>query len=164
MGLGRLLSDIAGKACEIILPIRHDVFMGNTNSSIALCTLSSMDLLLEVSRSDIMQYIAIAGRLLSENKGIDALVRYVTANEGIRCIVLAGRDSKGHRAGQSLLALWANGMDESGRIVGSLGRDAVLTVSMDQVTRFRAQINTIVDMIGVTDLGRIRKRILALSS
>ncbi|MEM0030238.1 MAG: hypothetical protein QXN32_04895, partial [Candidatus Nitrosocaldus sp.] len=154
----RFLSDIAGKACEFILPIRHDTFIGNSNSCIALCTLSSIDLLLSASRSDLMQYIAIVGRLLSENKGIDALVRYVIADKRrVRYMIIAGKDSKGHLAGQSLLALWLNGIDVNGRIIGSKGKDPILTVSKDEVDEFRARINTIIDMRDVIDVGRIRE-------
>lgn len=162
MTMGGFISDLAGKVCEFILPIRHDVFIGDTDSSIALCTLSSIDLLLSVSRSDLMQYIAIAGRLLSENKGIDTLVRYVIANKRLRYIVIAGKDSHGHLAGQSLLALWLNGIDANGRITGSNGKDPVLTISKDEVEEFRSQIHTIVDMRGVRDVEMIRKCILAL--
>jgi tetrahydromethanopterin S-methyltransferase subunit A len=107
-----------------------------------------------------MNSIAVAGRLLSENKGIDALVRYVVADKRIRCIVLAGKDSKGHLAGQSLLALWLNGIDDEGRIIGSMGKDAVLTLSKDEVDEFRAQISTMIDMRGVTDVDSIRKCIM----
>ncbi|MFN4336082.1 MAG: tetrahydromethanopterin S-methyltransferase subunit A [Candidatus Nitrosocaldus sp.] len=155
-------SDIAGKVCEFILPIRHDIFIGNPNSSIAVCTLSSIDLLLSISRSDLMQYIAIVGRLLSENKGIDALVRYVIGGKRIRYIIIAGKDSKGHLAGQSLLALWINGIDSNGRIIGSKGKDPTLTVSKDEVDEFRAQINTVIDMRDVIDVESIRKYVSTL--
>lgn len=156
-----LIGDLAGKVCKLILPIKYDIFMGNaSSSSIALCTLSSIDLLLEVSRSDLMNSIAVAGRLLSENKGIDALVRYVVADKRIRCIVLAGKDSKGHLAGQSLLALWLNGIDDEGRIIGSMGKDAVLTLNKYDVDEFRAQISTMIDMRGITDVGSIHKCIM----
>ncbi len=155
-------SYIAGRVCEYILPIRHDIFIGNPNSSIALCTLSSIDLLLSISRSDIMQHIVIVGRLLSENKGIDALVRYVIGEKRIRYMIIAGKDSKGHLAGQSLLALWINGIDANGRIIGSKGKDPTLTVSKDEVDEFRAQISTIIDMRGVIDLESIRRCVSAL--
>lgn len=31
-----LLEKFAGKVCEVLLPIKHDIFYGNTNSKIAL--------------------------------------------------------------------------------------------------------------------------------
>ncbi|MEM4634536.1 MAG: hypothetical protein QXL44_01470 [Candidatus Nitrosocaldus sp.] len=159
--MGGFIAELAGRLCELILPIKYDIFIGNTSSSIALCTLSSIDLLLEVSRSDLMSSIAVAGRLLSENKGIDALVRHVIADKRIRCMVLAGKDSKGHLAGQSLLALWLNGVDDEGRIIGSMGKDAVLTLSKEEVEEFRTQISTMIDMRGIRDVEIIRKFILA---
>lgn len=87
-----LLLDLAGEICKIVLPIRGEVFLGNGKSSVAVCTLSSMDLLREISGSDLMKKIAIAGRLLSENKGIDELVRYIIKNHNIQTMIVCGKE------------------------------------------------------------------------
>jgi tetrahydromethanopterin S-methyltransferase subunit A len=63
-----LIEDIAGELCKILLPIEEEIFFGESTSNIAICTLSSMNLLKEISHSDIIKEVAIAGRLLSENK------------------------------------------------------------------------------------------------
>ena len=78
-----LIENIAGELCRIILPIEEEVFFGDSKSNIAVCTLSSMNLLKDISKSHIINEVAIAGRLLSENKGIDSLVRSVISNEKI---------------------------------------------------------------------------------
>ena len=39
------LGEVIGKVCEIILPIPEESFPGNPDSKLAVCTLSSMDLL-----------------------------------------------------------------------------------------------------------------------
>jgi tetrahydromethanopterin S-methyltransferase subunit A len=70
------MGDIAGRLCEIFIPINDAYFIGK-GKTIAICVLSSMDFLQAIARSeDMMERILIVGRLLSENKGIDSLVRF----------------------------------------------------------------------------------------
>lgn len=64
------LGETIGELCKIILPIPDESYRGNSNSSIAVCTLSSIDLLKNFANSQILNHISIAGRLLSENKGM----------------------------------------------------------------------------------------------
>ncbi len=45
------LGEAIGELCKIILPIPEESFRGNSNSSIAVCTLSSIDLLKKFSNS-----------------------------------------------------------------------------------------------------------------
>lgn len=149
-----LLLDLAGEICKIVLPIRGEVFLGNGKSSVAVCTLSSMDLLREISGSDLMKKIAIAGRLLSENKGIDELVRYIIKNHNIQTMIVCGKEVYGHKTGHALVSLYRHGTDDDGRIRNSCSPSPYLTVSKEDVERFRKQI-TLVDRIGETRLGRI---------
>ena len=74
------LGEIIGELCNVILPIPEASFSGNSNSSIAVCTLSSIDLLKTFANSEILHDISIVGRLLSENKGIDSIIEYVHTN------------------------------------------------------------------------------------
>ena len=41
------LGDTIGKICEVLLPIPEEFYIGNDNSSICICTLSSIKLLKE---------------------------------------------------------------------------------------------------------------------
>jgi len=157
--MANLLARFAGKVCEVLLPIKHDILFGNVKSSVAVCTLSSIDLLEDVSKSEIMKSIALAARLFSENKGIEKLTEYVLEHSNIKHIVLCGKDTKGHLPGQALLALYKNGIDSSGRIIGAYGKDPVLeSVTKNQVDEFRKRIN-IVDLVGVTDINEISSKI-----
>jgi len=69
------LSEMIGKICEVLLPIPEEFYVGNLNSSICLCTLSSIQLLKEFKNSKIIDNFAIVGRLFSENKGIDSIIK-----------------------------------------------------------------------------------------
>lgn len=150
------LADTLGEICRIVLPIPDEVFYGNRNSQIAVCTLSSMPLLRELSESRIMSDVAVAGRLLSENRGIDSLIAGVLKNPGIATVILCGREVRGHRSGHSLLALHKNGISREGRIIGSLSPDPTLAVPARDVERFRRQVS-IVDKIGESSPGEIRR-------
>ncbi|MEM3143252.1 MAG: tetrahydromethanopterin S-methyltransferase subunit A [Candidatus Nitrosotenuis sp.] len=152
------LNDIAGEICKIILPIHEDVFYGNPRSNVAVCTLSSMKLLKEIAGSDVLSRIALAGRLLSENKGIDALIRHVNQNENLSMLILCGKEVSGHRAGHSLLQVHKYGVDTDGRIVNSVSPEPVLSVSNSEIAKFQNKIR-IIDAIGTTSLEDLRSLI-----
>ena len=162
--MANLLSRFAGKVCEALLPIKHDIFFGNEKSKIALCTLSSMDILEQVSKSDLMNSVALVARLFSENNGIEKLLKYVLEHQNIKYIVLCGKDTKGHLPGQALLALCKNGIDANGRIIAALGKDPVLeNVTKSAVDQFRKHVQ-IIDLIGTTDINKISSKVTSLVS
>jgi len=144
-----MLSYIAGKLCEVLLPINESVYIGRGND-IAVCTLASIDLLRDIaSDKRIMDRITIAGRLLSENRGIEKLIESAINND-LKYIILVGEDSKGHHAGQALIALHRNGIDSNGRIIGAIGKKPFLTICKDRVDEFRSKVK-LIDAIGVRD-------------
>ncbi len=149
------MENIVGEICKILFPINDDVFFGNPRSSIVICTLSSMRLLKEIADSDLISKIAVVGRLLSENKGIDSLVKYIIANKTISAIIICGKDTYGHRPGHSLLELYKNGIDGDGRIIGSCSPDPLLTVTKSEVFAFQRQVK-IADKIGETNVSKIK--------
>lgn len=148
------LLNIAGEVCKIIFPIHEEVFLGNSESTIAVCTLSSMELLKEISNSDLMKRIAISGRLFSENKGIDELVRNIIKNPNLQTLIVCGKEVSGHKTGHALVSLYKYGIDDDNRIVNSHSPSPFLTVSRKDVEKFQKQI-TLVDRIGETRLDRI---------
>jgi tetrahydromethanopterin S-methyltransferase subunit A len=147
------LEDAAGKLCQALLPIKHEYYLGAGNA-VAICTLSSIDLLETVSSSSLMNTVLIAGRLLSENKGIDAIISFAIKQPELKRLLLCGKEVKGHRAGQALLALKISGMDSFGRIIGAVGPNPVLMSSPLDVEIFRHQVQ-IINLIGVVDIARI---------
>ena len=147
------LEDAAGKLCQALLPIKHEYYLGGGNT-VAICTLSSIDLLEAVSGSSLMNKVLIAGRLLSENKGIDAVISFAIKHPELKRLVLCGKEVKGHRAGQALLALTINGMDVFGRIIGAHSPNPVLMSSPLDVEIFRHQVQ-IINLIGVVDIAKI---------
>jgi len=99
--------------------------------------------------------VALVGRLFSENKGIDSLVRHVISNKNLETILLCGKDTPGHRPGHSLLNLYKNGVDSQGRIIGSSSPDPVLTITKLDIREFQTQIK-LIDEIGETSISKIK--------
>lgn len=113
-----------------------------------------MDLLKEISNSNLMEKIAIAGRLYSENKGIDELVSYIIKNQNIKTLIVCGKEVSGHKTGHALISLYKYGIDDNNRIVNSHSPSPFLTISKSDVEKFQKQI-TLVNRIGETRLDRI---------
>jgi len=150
--LRKKIDDVAGEICKIVLQIKQEYYLGR-GERVAICTLGSMDLLESIAGSQAMNKIAIAGRLLSENRGIDEIVKFCLSHPKLQTIILCGSEVKGHMAGQALLSLHRNGFSD-GRIIGASGPYPTLTSTAEQVESFRKQV-MIIDMIGVTDLQQI---------
>jgi len=152
------LGEQIGKLCKIILPIPEESYLGNINSSIAVCTLSSIDLLKKLANPEILNHISIVGRLLSENKGIDSIIKYVNKNQKITTIIVCGKEVWGHKAGHTLFQLHKNGIDKNNRIINSTSPDPYLTVSKSKIQYFQNNI-TLVNLINEIDLKIILDKI-----
>jgi len=153
------LGNMIGELCKVILPIPEESYQGNPDSTIAVCTLSSLELLKKIANSDLLQHISIVGRLLSENKGIDVIIRHVNQNKKIKKIIVCGKEVWGHKAGHSLFKLYKNGIDNNRRIINSNSPDPFLTVTKSQITYFQNEI-TLVNMINETNFNKIKQKII----
>jgi len=153
-----VLGEQIGELCKIILPIPEESYRGNINSSIAVCTLSSIDLLKKLANSEILNHISIVGRLLSENKGIDSIIKHVNKNQKITTIIVCGKEVWGHKAGHTLFQLHKNGIDKNNRIINSTSPDPYLTVSKSQIQYFQNNV-TLVNLINETNFKIILNKI-----
>ena len=152
------LENLLGEICKVVLPIPEETFKGNSNSHIAICTLSSMDLLKKFRNPEILKNVSMVGRLLSENKGIDAILQYLNQNNKIKTLIVCGKDVWGHKAGHSLIKLYENGVDTNGRIIDSSSPDPFLNVPKTQIEYFRKEVN-LINMINETNFEKIKKLI-----
>ena len=156
----RLFDDAVGKICEALIPLKHEYYIGK-GKSIAICTLSSIDLLKEISNSvDIMNRILIVGRLLSENEGIDTIIKFVLDHTELHHIIICGKEVKGHQAGQALISLYRNGMNNDGRIIGAKGPYPLLRSSQKDIEEFRKQIIRVSDLREIDDIKKIKNSIV----
>jgi tetrahydromethanopterin S-methyltransferase subunit A len=151
------IGEAIGELCKVILPINEEFYLGNSDSSIAICTLSSIDLLKNFANSEILNQISIVGRLLSENKGIDSIIKYVNKNPKVNTIIVCGKEVWGHKSGHSLFQLHKNGTDQNNRIINSTSPDPFLTVSKSEIKYFQDNVN-LIDLINVTEFELILKK------
>jgi tetrahydromethanopterin S-methyltransferase subunit A len=129
---------------------------------VAVSTLASIKLEEKLARLK-PKGLCIVGKTETENIGIDKIVKNVVSNPSIRSIIVAGKDTEGHKSGKTLLALWENGVDKNMRVIGSEGRRPILkNVSGADVDKFRKQIS-IEDMIGCEDTKLLVNKIGELS-
>ena len=130
-------------------------YVGQKDSPVAVCTLSSLDLMRKIGRRD---EIAIIGKTFTENLGIEKMIRNIVTNPSIRFLILCGRESP-HRVGQSLIALQEHGVDAGGRIIQSLGILPVIkNVALEEIAAFRQQIE-ILDLTGEVDPDTVLKTV-----
>jgi tetrahydromethanopterin S-methyltransferase subunit A len=96
-------------------------------------------------RAGVESGAALSGTVQTPNIGFEKLIWNIVGNPNIRYLVLAGPESEGHRTGEALKALFANGIDEKGRVIGTEAANAVLyNVPREVVARFLDQV-TLVD-------------------
>jgi tetrahydromethanopterin S-methyltransferase subunit A len=157
--------NMAGKICETLIPIKREYHIGRGGKEIAICTLSSIHLLEDICKtSEIMDKILVVGRLLSENKGIDTIIKFTLSHPELHYIIVCGKEVRGHQAGQALLSLYENGINNNNNtgsmlIVGAKGPHPVLRSSWEDVNAFRKQINKIYNLKGISDIEQIKKQI-----
>ena len=152
------IGEAIGELCKAILPIDEEFYVGNLESPMAICTLSSIDLLKKFASSEILNKISIVGRLLSENKGIDSMIKYVNQNHQISIIIVCGKEVWGHKSGHSLFELHKNGIDQNNRIINSTSPDPYLTVSQSEIKYFQENVS-LVNMINQTNFELILEKI-----
>ncbi len=129
---------------------RYEVF--DTKSCVAVCTLSNVDITLPKN-------IAIGGKCVIENIGIEKIVKNINANPNIRFLLLCGIEPKGHYVGQALICLKNNGIDSEKKIIGARGAMPFLkNLDNEQVEHFRNQIE-IADLIETEDAAEITEKV-----
>ena len=124
-------------------PVTFGVFhLLDPEGGVAICTLASEGLMDELAKAH-PPGVAIVGRAFTENFGVEKVAVNVVANPHLRVLVLCGTESR-HRVGETLLALHANGVDKSGRVVGSTSPlPLVHTLTPEAVRIFREKLQVI---------------------
>ena len=139
-------------------PIPGEYQVNDSHSCVAVCVLVGDDLFEQLTGLSIPG-LAILGKTLTENLGVERLVQNIIANPYIRFLLLVGADAEGHRTGQTILALSANGVNEKMRVLGSDGKRPVLrNLTRLEVERFKEQVS-VIDLIGCADVTSIVDRI-----
>ncbi len=130
--------------------------VGDPGAPVAVCSLTSADLMQPLAR---LPGVAIAGRVVTPNLGIEHIIRNVTTNRALRFLLLCGKESPVFQPAQALRALLANGVTPDKRIVDAQGPLPVLkNLPPAQIAAFRRQVE-LVDCTGMTDLAALAQQI-----
>ena len=128
--------------------------VGDEKNQIVLVTLGS-----SIDVSGVIDKIAIAGTMKTENIGIEKVIANIISNPCIRYLIICGAEVHGHLAGDAFLAIHKSGIDEKNRIVGASGAIPFISnLSSKEVERFREQVE-IIDLVNVEDMGQIKQEI-----
>lgn len=137
-----------------------EYIVGAETSPVAISTLGSDDLPKTIAERVGPSSLAIIGKTHTENIGIEKIVKNTISNPHIRFIILCGKDTKGHAAGQSLISLKDNGVSQDRKIIGSKGQRPILkNLDLSEIEHFRTQVH-MVNLIGTEDVGLIAQQAL----
>lgn len=132
-----------------------EYIVGNEKSPVAISTLGGDELPEVISKDLGIDNFAIVGRMHTENIGIEKVIKNTITNPCIRFLIICGKDTRGHMAGQSLLSLFNEGVNYEKRIIGSRGQRPVLkNLELSEIQHFRTQVE-VTDLSGLEDIKRI---------
>ena len=127
--------------------------VGNPDSPVAICTMATVDMEFPMDK------IAIAGKCVTENMGIEKIVKNTISNPHIRYMVICGKVPMGNFVDNAIISLIDNGVDSEGRIIGAKGGIPVVkNLSREEIERFRKQV-TPVSMPGETDVAKVMEKV-----
>jgi tetrahydromethanopterin S-methyltransferase subunit A len=136
-----------------------DVVFGSMKSPVAVCTLASRAMLAALAGRP---EIAVAGRVYTENVGVERMIQNLAGFSSVRFLIVCGRETR-HKVGQTIVALHRAGLDSDARVVGSEAPEAVMpNLTADQLRTFQQRI-TLVDMIDITDAEAVTARAAELA-
>jgi tetrahydromethanopterin S-methyltransferase subunit A len=135
---------------------KGDFFFGDPESPVAVVTLGS-----HFGKVFTDIGAAIEGTAKTENIGLEKVIVNIISNPNIRFLILCGSEIMGHVTGQSLEALYHNGVKE-GRIVDAKGAIPFIeNLNEEHLERFQKQVEFISD-IGNEDVSKISAKVKEL--
>lgn len=138
-------------------------FVHDPAAPVAVTTLGSVELAKQISDLN-PQGLCIVGKVETENIGIEKIIKNILSNHAIRFLICAGIEPPKHLTGQTMVSLFENGIEETGRIIESPGMRPILpNTTPAEVNEFRSRIKPTV-MIGETDPKVIADKIAELAS
>ena len=130
-------------------------YVGDTDSPVAVCTLSSFDLMEQLAQSPIAARLAIIGPLETENVGLERMLMTILERPRIRWLILCGDERRGRRPAQAFLALMERGIAPDGTIPGARSKLARLSMlGPEHVAAVQRQIR-VRDLVGSHDVAQI---------
>ena len=138
--------------------ITGDYKIINKRSSICINTLTSP------IEDYLFEEVFIVGSHRTENLGVERIILNIIENSHIKTIIICGMESPGHQSGQALCCLHEFGVDDEMKIINAKGCTPYLeNITKEDIKKFRSQIKTVKNMINITDIETIHKKVKELS-
>ena len=96
-------------------------FVTNSRAPVAVATLGSVDLARQLGESD-TPGLCIAGKVETENIGIEKVIKNILSNPAIRFLICAGMEPPKHLTGATMMALFNNGVGQRNKRHDGEGR------------------------------------------
>ncbi|MEI7827067.1 MAG: tetrahydromethanopterin S-methyltransferase subunit A [Euryarchaeota archaeon] len=136
--------------------VKGDFFFGDPESPVAVVTLGS-----HFGKVFTDIGAAIEGTAKTENIGLEKVIVNIISNPNIRFLILCGSEIMGHVTGQSLEALYKNGVKE-GRIIDANGAIPFIeNLNEEHLERFQKQVEFI-SIINNEDVSAISAKVKEL--
>jgi tetrahydromethanopterin S-methyltransferase subunit A len=133
-------------------PWSGEFVVGNVESPVAVVTLGKS---LNLDKD----LISIFGPDKTENLGIEKVIANIISNPNIRFLVVCGPEVRGHMSGNTIRALYENGIDENNRVNGAKGAVPYIeNIPPEAIDRFQKQVK-FVDLIDEEDVATIHTKI-----
>ncbi len=130
-------------------------YIGDETSPVAVCTLSSFDLLEQLAQAPIAGRLAIIGPLETENVGLERMLMTLLERPRIRWLIVCGDEHRGRRPAQALASVMEHGIAADGTIPGARSKLARLSMlGPKHVAAVQRQIR-VCDLAGVHDIAQI---------
>ena len=136
--------------------VKGDFFFGDPESSVCVVTLGS-----HFSANTLPPKEQRSGTAKTENIGLEKVIVNIISNPNIRFLILCGSEIMGHVTGQSLEALYKNGVKE-GRIIDAQGAIPFIeNLNEEHLERFQKQVEFF-SMINNEDVNAISAKVKEL--
>ena len=135
---------------------KGDFFFGDPESPVCVVTLGS-----HFGKVFTDIGAAIEGTAKTENIGLEKVIVNIISNPNIRFLILCGSEIMGHVTGQSLEALYKNGVKE-GRIIDAKGAIPFIeNLNEEHLERFQKQVE-LISIINNEDVSAISAKVKEL--
>lgn len=141
---------MSGKITQKWPQVSGSYTVGNPEKQVLVVTLGS-----HLDEGQIAPHVALVGPCKTENIGLEKIIANTVSNTNIRYMLICGAEVHGHLVAASTTTLFANGINDEGKIIDAPGAIPFLSnISPDIANIFRDQVE-LIDLLGIEDIDEI---------
>lgn len=145
---------MSGKITQKWPQVSGSYTVGNPEKQVLVITLGS-----HLDEGQIAPHVALVGPCKTENIGLEKIIANTVSNTNIRYLLMCGAEVHGHLVAGSTKTLFANGIDDEGKIIDAPGAIPFLSnISPEIANIFRDQVE-LVDLLGIENIDEILRAV-----